>query len=268
MPVKPLIIAFVLMACWLREAGASDDCPDLLASAETVTLAGVDAAGDPVLADGRTLRLVGTAPRQDAAEAARFAAELVIWRGRELRLVVTGEADRWSRLPARLVIVPDSAKDEFGDLATLVIGAGAATRLPDAAHSGCGVPAPAASAPAKRTPPQQPATAVATPLQLPAGVLNGHDVAALRAHMGRLVAVEGRVASVGERTQRTYLNFSRRRGEAGAIMLPRRVWREMQGAGWTASGLSGKRIRARGILSGQDGLLLDVTSALALELID
>jgi hypothetical protein len=264
MPVKPEIIAFVVAACWAGAAAGSEACPDLLASAASVRLAGVDAAGDPVLADGRSLRLVGLAPRQDAAEVARFAAGIARWRDIELRLVPAGEPDRWGRLPARLVSVPESARGEFGDLATMLIAAGAASRLPEAAHAGCGVPEPPA-AQAKRSAPR---TSPAATAPLPAGMLDGHDVAALRAHMGRLVAVEGRVASVGERAQRTYLNFSRRRGEAGAIMLPRRIWREMQGAGWTASGLSGKRVRARGILSGQDGLLLDVTSALALELID
>ena len=267
MPVKPLLVAFVLAAAWPGRGLASEACPDLLASIEVVRLAGVNAAGDPLLADGRTLRLVGLAPRQGAAEATRFADAIARWREAELHLVVTGEPDRWGRIPARLVSVPASAQGEFGDLANLLINAGAAARLPEAAHAGCGVPELETAANARAAPPSAAASGVPRP-GLPAGVLDGHDVAALRAHMGRLVAVEGRVASVGERTQRTYLNFSRRRGEAGAVMLPRRVWREMQGAGWTASGLSGKRVRARGILSGQDGLLLDVTSALALELID
>ena len=80
--------------------------------------------------------------------------------------------------------------------------------------------------------------------------------------------LEGRVASVGERAQRTYLNFSRRRGEAASIVLSKRLWREMQDGGWTARGVSGKRLRARGVLSGRDGLLLDVTSKLALEVVD
>ncbi|PZN96415.1 MAG: hypothetical protein DCF30_17635 [Hyphomicrobiales bacterium] len=98
--------------------------------------------------------------------------------------------------------------------------------------------------------------------------IDGHDIAVLKAQEGRLVLLEGRIASVGERAQRTYLNFSRRRGEAASIVLSKTLWREMQDAGWTAAGVSGKRLRARGVLSGRDGLLLDVTSKLALELID
>ncbi len=98
--------------------------------------------------------------------------------------------------------------------------------------------------------------------------LDSHDLAALRAHEGRLVLLTGRVASVAERGQRTYVNFSRRRGEAASIVLSKSLWRELKDAGWTASGLGGKRLRARGVLSGRDGLLLDVASPLALDLID
>lgn len=264
MPVKPLILAFVAASCWPLPARAAEVCAGFPGDTQAVRLAGLDAAGDPILADGRSLRLVGLAPRQDTAEETRFGAGIAHWRDRELRLVAAGAPDRWGRLPARLIVAGDGGQVEPRDLATLMIADGAATRLLEAAHSGCGVPAPAVRQLARA------GTQALAPAQQPvsAGSLDGHDVAALKAHMGRLVVIEGRVASVGERAQRTYLNFSRRRAEAGAIVMPRRVWREMQVAGWTKSGLSGKRVRARGILSGQDGLLLDVTSALALELID
>jgi hypothetical protein len=266
MPVKPLIIAFVVLSCWRSVAAAADACQDLPPETPRARLAGLDPTGDPVLVDGRALRLVGIAPRQDAAEVARFATEIARWRDRDLMLVLTGTADRWGRLPARLLVQPDAGGGEPRDLATLMIEAGAAVRLPEAAHAGCGTPTRIAR-PASRTPaPQKTVASAISPAT--SGTLDGHDIAALKAHTGRLVAVEGRIASVGERTQRVYLNFSRRRGEAGAIVMPRRVWREMQDAGWTANGLSGKRVRARGVLSGQDGLLLDATSALALELID
>src|SRR5690606_35400808 len=116
MPVKPLLIAFVMATAWSGAALASEACPDLLAAGEVVRLAGVNGAGDPVLADGRSLRLVGLAPRQDAAEAARFADGIARWRDQELHLVSAGKLDRWGRLPARLVVVPASARSEFEDL--------------------------------------------------------------------------------------------------------------------------------------------------------
>jgi hypothetical protein len=256
MAVKPLLIGFLVLG--LASAAAADDCVETIRAAPVATLAGVDAAGDPVLSDGRALRLVGLAPRQDAREAERFAAAIARWSGEELRLVVLGEADRWGRLPARLFLSPNESE---ASLAADIVAAGAAQALPEAAFPECGVKTKAA-------PPAKATRAAASTAAQPAGVLDGHDIAALKAQAGRLVAIEGRVASVGERAQRTYLNFSRRRAEAGAVMLSRQLWRELQAAGWTAEGLSGRRIRARGVLSGQDGMLLEVNAAAALELID
>lgn len=266
MPVKPLIIAFVVLWCQPGFAAGTEACSDLPAETPTVRLAGLDAAGDPILTDGRILRLVGLAPRQDPAETARFATEIARWRDLDLMLVGSGPVDRWGRQPARLLVQSDSFETDPRDLATVLIEAGAAARLPEAAHAGCGVPPRTVKQTPKKVTAQNAAAGTNPPLA--ASTLDGHDIAALRAHTGRLVAIEGRIASVGERAQRTYLNFSRRRAEAGSVMMSRKLWRQMQDAGWTASGLSGKRLRARGVLSGQDGLLLEVTSALALELID
>jgi hypothetical protein len=256
MAVKPLIVAFCGWA-GLAPARAAD-CREALRAAPLVALAGVDAAGDPLLADGRRLRLVGLAPRQDDGEAKRFAAAIAHWVGDELRLVVLAEPDRWGRLPARLYL---SASDEH-DLTAALVAAEAARPLPEDGFPACG------AEPRRTAPTARPVKPVATAVAPAAGVLDGHDIAALKAQAGRLVAVEGRVASVGERAQRTYLNFSRRRAEAGAVMLPRKLWRELQAAGWTAEGLSGRRIRAHGVLSGQEGTLLEVNAAAALELID
>ena len=226
-------------------------------AAPVVRLAGVDRDGDPVLEDGRALRLVGLAPRQDEQEASRFAARIAEWSGRELKLLALGGPDRWGRLPARLFAPRDDA-DPL-DLAEALLGTGAALRLPDPAFPACDPRKPS------------PALSAAGGLKTAAtadGALDGHDIAALKAQAGRIVVLEGRIASVGERAQRTYLNFSRRRGEAASIVMSRGLWRELQDAGWTTAGLGGKRIRARGVLAGRDGLLLDVTSRTALDLID
>lgn len=257
MAVKPLPIGFLVLG--LALPAAADDCLDAIRAAPVATLAGVDAAGDPVLSDGRALRLVGLAPRQDEREAQRFAEAVARWSGEELRLVVLGEPDRWGRLPARLFLSPNATD---ASLAADLVATGAAQALPEAAYPECGAKPKTALPATARAKSASPVPAVTE------GSLDGHDVTALKAQAGRLVAVEGRVASVGERAQRTYLNFSRRRAEAGAVMLPSRLWRELQAAGWTAEGLSGRRIRARGVLSGQDGTLLEVNAAAALELID
>ncbi len=272
MPVKPLLAAVLVLPLLAGAAPANDACSELAPDSPTVRLAGLDDAGDPVLVDGRRLRLVGLAPRQDDAEAARFSAGIAAWRDRDLKLVLLGGADRWGRLPARLYVPTDAADAAPRELGPVLLSEGVAVPLPEARPASCsGGARPARSRvqPARApTITRAPAIAGASVLAGTDPAIDGHDIAVLKSHEGRLVLLEGRIASVGERAQRTYLNFSRRRGEAASIVLSKTLWREMQDAGWTATGLGGKRLRARGVLSGRDGLLLDVTSKLALELID
>lgn len=234
-------------------------CPGFSPDLPTVRLTGVDASGDPVLADGRALRLVGLAPRKDEAEARRFAEAVAVWSGRELKLVALPASDRWGRLPARLLAPGRGAGDTADDIAAALLRGGAATFLPEPGQDGCNALLRAALPAAPRSGP------------VPMGgepVVDGHDLAALRAHEGQIILLEGRVASVGERSRYTYLNFSRGRGEAASVMMSRQLWRELQQGGWTSKTLGGKRLRARGILSGRDGLLLEVRSKFALELVD
>jgi hypothetical protein len=268
MPVKPLLVVVLALQLLAGAAVASDACSELAPDSPVVRLAGLDGAGDPVLADGRRLRLVGIAPRQDDAEAARFEAGIGRWRERELQLVLLGDADRWGRLPARLYGAVEAAGEAPRELAAALLSEGAALPLPESRPARCGGGVRTARTRAQRgkaEPLPPPAMSVAAAGEV---AIDGHDIAALKAQEGRLVLLQGRIASVGERAQRTYLNFSRRRGEAASIVLSKTLWREMQDGGWTATGVSGKRLRARGVLSGRDGLLLDVTSKLALELVD
>ncbi|MGX5733621.1 hypothetical protein [Bosea thiooxidans] len=254
--MKTLLVAVTIPALAAIPAGAASDCA---APAETATvrLAGLDAAGDPVLADGRNLRLVGLAPRQDAAEAQRFRAALAPFRDRTLELVLAGERDRWGRWPARLYLPADAPGGTRQDLALLLQRDGAAMPLAEPASLGC----------VETAAPNRQAATSTHPIVASIAV-DGHDLAAVKAQEGRYVRLEGRIASVGERSQRTYLNFSRRPGEAASIVLSRSLWRELKGAGWTAASLGGKRLRAYGVLAGRGGLLLEATSRAALELID
>lgn len=257
MRVKPLVAGLAGLVAVLSGARADETCPGLTPETPTVRLQGIDDHGDPLLADGRRLRLVGLAPRQSESEIDRFATELLQWRDQELRLVALAGPDRWGRLPARL-LVELSPEDEALDLAAVLLSAKAAWRLPDAAHSLCDAALKAAEA------------ALARPSRQgkPAETVDGHDIAALKLQAGRVVVLEGRVASVGERPQRSYLNFARRRGAGASIVVSRRIWREMQDVGWTTAALTGRRVRARGVLGGADGLALELPSRAALELID
>jgi hypothetical protein len=51
-------------------------------------------------------------------------------------------------------------------------------------------------------------------------------------------------------------------------VLSRALWRELQSVGWTASALTGKRVRVRGVIEGRDGLLVTIETRAALEMVD
>lgn len=256
MRVKSLLATVMIAALPNMPAAAASDCAAAQQMETTAArLAGLNAAGDPVLSDGRTLRLIGLAPRQSGEEAARFRAGLEPFRDRSLDLAVVGEPDRWGRWPSKLFIPADRPGGEPQELALVLRRDGAALPLAEPLASPCPV-APVQAALSSSPSPSRPMA------------IDGHDLAAVKAQEGRYVMLEGRIASVGERSQRTYLNFSRRPGEAASIVVSRALWRDLKGTGWTAGNLGGKRVRAYGVLSGRDGLLLEATSRAALELID
>lgn len=273
MRVKPSFIVFAGLAAISAapRAAAADGC---LVPEETrkVRLAGLDRHGDLVLDDGTVIRLAGLAPRQDETERERLSAALRPWLGQDFELAGLGSTDRWGRLPARLQVPSEPARETAGrDLTALLLAAGAALRLPEAGLDGCNELWRAAEAghiaktASDRAVSATPATNLGS-AGLP--VIDGHDPAAMKAQAGRIVLVEGRIAAVGERAQRTYLNFTRRRGAGGSIVLSRTLWRELQRAGWTASALTGKRVRVRGVIEGRDGLLIAVETRAALEMVD
>jgi hypothetical protein len=80
----------------------------------------------------------------------------------------------------------------------------------------------------------------------------------LRDRIGSFVLVEGRVRSIGERKQRTYLNFGGAWAEDFTIIIPRKTWKLMSDRGMGAEALKGQRIRARGILQSWQGSAFSV----------
>ena len=80
----------------------------------------------------------------------------------------------------------------------------------------------------------------------------------LRDRIGSFVLVEGRVRSIGERKQRTYLNFGGLWAEDFTIIIPRKTWKQMSDRGMGAEALKGQRIRARGILRPWQGTAFSI----------
>lgn len=88
--------------------------------------------------------------------------------------------------------------------------------------------------------------------------LDANQSERLRERIGSFVLVEGRVRSIGERKQRTYLNFGGLWAEDFTIIIPRTIWRQMSDRGLGAEALKGRRIRTRGILQSWQGTAVSI----------
>jgi hypothetical protein len=94
------------------------------------------------------------------------------------------------------------------------------------------------------------------------------DVAKLQELTGSFALVEGRVRSVGERRQRTYLNFGADWTADFTITIPKRSWARMQERGLSAAALRGRRVRARGVIEAWQGPALEIVAPEMLEILD
>ena len=126
MRVKSLLAIVLFAALAVTPAWAASGCVPGADATMSVQLTGLDPAGDLLLGDGRKLRLIGLAPRQNPEEMSRFDAGLRGFLGRPLGLAVLGEPDRWGRLPARLSVPPASSGEPAQDLAQSLLRQGAA----------------------------------------------------------------------------------------------------------------------------------------------
>lgn len=97
--------------------------------------------------------------------------------------------------------------------------------------------------------------------------LNAAQPDQLKTRIGQFVLVEGKIRSVGERRQRTYLNFGEKWSEDFTIIISKPAWQRMIGSGLSASTLKGRWIRARGVLEDWQGTALRVENPLLIELI-
>ncbi|SDN79985.1 Endonuclease YncB, thermonuclease family [Methylobacterium phyllostachyos] len=167
----------------------------------------------------------------DVAAAAR--AWLDARRGAELAVMPRGRPDRWDRERADIQVAEGDT-----DLAGGLIGAGLAFADANEADSLCRPALRLVEADARakghglwREP-------------LP----DAADGAALRARAGRFVVVEGRLRHVGERSNRTYLDFGTRGADALTVTVSKRTWRMVRARGLSAASLEGRLVRVRGIL--------------------
>lgn len=98
--------------------------------------------------------------------------------------------------------------------------------------------------------------------------LQAGDLPALEKRVGQFALVEGRVRSVGERAQRTYLNFGAFGQPGFTLTVPKRVWSGLRAAGVTADTLRGRQVRVRGILEAWRGVAMEIAVPSMLEVLD
>ena len=75
------------------------------------------------------------------------------------------------------------------------------------------------------------------------------------------------VRSIGERRERTYLNFGPDWKSDMTIIIPKRTWALMREQGLSAAALRGRRVRARGVLDEWQGVAMEIAAADMLEVL-
>jgi endonuclease YncB( thermonuclease family) len=210
-------------------------------------LTGLDPHGDLALASGLLVRLAGIrlpdepALRQAATDWLRDRA------GRKVQLFASPGRDRWNRAQGRVLLLEDQPRD----LAEALVAAGLGLADPSAADLPCQAVLLAAEGAARERGLGVWAEDRYKPL--PVGQIDR-----LREHVGRFVLVEGRIRSVGERQRWTYLNFGTDWASDFTIIIPKKAWDLMADKGLTAATLTGRRIRARGLLEERQGPSLTI----------
>nr|WP_246412825.1 DNA-binding protein [Methylobacterium brachythecii] len=214
--------------------------------------------GELVLASGTRAILDGIHWPETEPEAAQAAAHLAGFRGRGLAISQRGETDRWGRARIDAVAEPASETDEPSDLATGLVVAGLAHADAGESDLFCRIDLIA--------PEGQPRLARRGVWREP--VLDARDGSALATQAARFVVVEGRIVSVGERAERTYLDFVRRSAEGLTVTVTKRTWRIMRERGLTAATLRGRLVRVRGRLEVRRGPILEIASADMIEVLE
>lgn len=253
------IAVATLAGAWATGVAGPVGEPSCSAAGEEAVIAGAAGEAELTLADGRRLKLAFIDVPEDFAE--RVEARLGGLAGEPILVrPTTPAADRWGRLPAHVFVVANRAW-----LGESLLRTGLARLRPEPVETRV---APACLAGLRLAEAQARGGPIGLWADPRHALRRADDTAALLALTGRFAVFEGRVLSIGERRERTYINFGQRWSEDTTVTIPKRSWRAMAERGLSAKVLRGKRVRVRGTVEDMNGPLVEVITPEAIELIE
>ena len=220
-------------------------------------IAGVTSDGEVRLGDAGLLRLADLRlPPPDSEAGRRASAWLGSLAGSKVGVREVSPPDRWGRAAAHL----DLAGPTPIDLGELLVSEGLAIVDPGQRDLLCRPELLAAEARARQS-----RIGIWREARWP---IRASAIDDLERAVGTFAIVEGRVVSVGERRERTYLNFGRDWARDLNVMIPRRSWDALKVRGITAASLTGRVVRVRGLIEKRRTPTLDLTVPDMLEIVD
>jgi hypothetical protein len=258
MPFRLRSLFVMALAAPAQAAGGAEQPPAFRCQGTDAqaVLSGVSAEGEFRIEGRGPVRLTDLRLAPDGEAAKRGASFLSSLAGSAVRVREVGPPDRWGRASTEIEL----AGAPPIDLGELLVSEGLAVVDPGQRDLLCRPGLLAAEGAARRNrvglwrEGTWPVQATATE--------------ALAGRAGAFAIVEGRVVSVGERRERTYLNFGRDWSRDFSVTIPRRIWEGLKARGVTAASLTRRVVRVRGILGVRRAPTLDLTVPDMLEVVD
>ena len=239
------IAVTVSLLCLTPVGARAQDCSPDAASAETVTIAAVDADNRIRLQDGRLIQLAGL----DTASL-----RLPSLAGREVSLFSAGLPDRHGAIHAGFML-------DGADLAAKLVQTGNGIVRPHPDERLCFAEILGLEERSRRDGLglwRDPGYAVAN-ASVPETVLKLAD---------RFAIIAGKVEHIGETKDAVWIDFGKIWRTDVTIVVSKRVWPRFEAAGLTMGQIRGRGIRARGVITIRSGPRMDITEPAAIELID